>query len=307
MSLRYTAVSACDNGSPSGLSETNLVVGKVWNPNSRMQSTTERAYVYSDGVFSLLELGNVFNSQAMGVGEGNVIVGTATPPSRRGVNGWVYDNGNISWIQGFGGTVVMPRATNGKIHVGQANLPRMTTRAFKHENGITTDLGTLGGPAAIAEAVNASGTICGQSRIKNETFQMVAFIYKDSKMTALPGLSEKGSSWAYGINDNDEVVGLSEGPNGRQVVKWVNEKVNVITPGHGYAGDINNSGHMVGSTGNPGNAFVHDGQKLYDLNEITSGLDGWQLNTANRINNAGCIVATGLKNNRFKTFILIPE
>ena len=311
MSLKYTAtlISGGDQIALLGLSETNLVVGKTFKrPGSgQLQSATERAFAWSDGTLTNIDVGPSFNSTAHSVGENNVIVGTGTPSSRFGVFGWVEENGVVSRLDGLGGTNTMPVATNGRVHCGQANLPNRVSRAVKWENGACVDLGTLGGPGAMATAINKKGNVVGSSRETSSNMNMVAFIFKDGKMTALPKLSPS-RNWAYGINDNDDVVGTSD----VSAVKWMNgaDKPVVLVSGNStsQAMDINNSGVVVGSTGgNPGFAFVHDGKSLYNLNDITEGLNGISLVVARNINNQGCITAYGFDNKyNMVGFILVP-
>lgn len=306
MSLKFTAVSLGECVSISGLSESNLAVGKRWTFNPRgSTASSERALVYSDGVLTGINVGPCFNSQATGVGAGNVIVGTGTNPNMFGVFGWVEENGVVTRLEGLGGSNVMPAATNGKVHAGSANLPSRVGRAVKWENGQCVDLGTVGGPASTGSAINNNGSVTGASRARTQNMQMVAFLHKDGKMTALPGLTENLSSWGYGINDNDEVVGMSQGPSGNTAVKWVKGKPVSLCGGSAF--DINNNGFVVGCAGNPGFAFLHDGTSLYNLNDITEGLDGVVLQSANRINEQGCVAAVGFdKSARLRGYLLIP-
>ena len=307
MSLKYlaTPISGGDQIALLGLSETNLVVGKTFKKASagQLQSASERAFAWSDGTLTSIDIGPSFNSTANSVGENNVIVGTGTNPSRFGVFGWVEENGVVSRLDGLGGTNTMPVATNGKVHCGQANLPNRVSRAVKWENGTCVDLGTLGGPGAMASAVNIKGNIVGSSRETTSNMNMVAFIVKDGKMTALPKLSPN-RNWAYGVNDNDDVVGTSDS----SAVKWVNGADKPVVLATGQAMDINNSGLVVGSTlGSPGFAFVHDGKSLINLNDVTEGLNGISLAVARNINNQGCITAYGF-DSRYNMlgFLLIP-
>jgi len=307
MSQRYIAT-PIGNGEQIallGLSETNLVVGKTFKrPGAgQLQSASERAFAWSDGTLTSIDVGPSFNSTAHAVGENNVIVGFGTNPSRFGVFGWVEENGLVSRLDGLGGTNIMPVATNGKVHCGQANLPNRVSRAVKWENGICVDLGTLGGPGASATAINKKGSIVGSSRETTTNMNMSAYIVRDGKMVALPKLSPR-LNWAYGINDNDDVVGSSDS----SAVKWVNGEDKPVVLASGQAMDINNSGLVVGSTlGSPGFAFVHDGKSLINLNDVTEGLNGISLAVARNINNQGCITAYGFDDRgNMKGFILTP-
>ena len=100
MSLKYVAtpIGNGDNVALVGLSETNLVVGKTFKKagSGQLQSATERAFAWSEGTLTNIDVGPSFNSTAHSVGENNVIVGTGTNPSRYGVFGWVEENGVAS-------------------------------------------------------------------------------------------------------------------------------------------------------------------------------------------------------------------
>ena len=307
MSLKYlaTPISNGEQIALLGLSESNLVVGKTYKKAGagQLQSASERAFAWSDGTLTSIDVGPSFNSTAHSVGENNVIVGTGTNPSRFGVFGWIEENGVVSRLDGLGGTNVMPVATNGKIHCGQANLPNRVSRAVKWENGTCVDLGTLGGPGASATAINKKGSIVGSSRETTTNMNMSAYIVRDGKMVALPKLSPR-LNWAYGINDNDDVVGSSDG----SAVQWVNGGDKPVVLASGQAMDINNSGMVVGSTlGSPGFAFVHDGKSLINLNDVTEGLSGISLAVARNINNQGCITAYGFDSKyNMVGFLLVP-
>lgn len=296
-----------DNVALVGLSETNLAVGKSFKKASagQLQSASERAIVWAEGVLTQIDVGQCFNSQAMSVGDGNVIVGTATNPNRWGVFSWVEENGVVSRLDGLGGSNIMVEDTNGKLHCGQANLPTRVARAVKWENNQCIDLGTLGGPAALARAVNRKGSVVGSSRTSASAFTMSAFIHKDGKMTALPK-NDTLHAHAYGVNDQDDVVGAVAG--GWKPAKWEKaEKLVVLSDSQGQAFDVNNQGIVVGSIGNPGLAFVHDGKALQFLNDITEGLNGVSLAVARRINDSGCITAHGFDNKyNMVGFLLIP-
>lgn len=308
MSLKYRAVGVGQNGAPAGISDFNVLVGTVRDPKAKMTAPTERAFTGTEDYFTLVPVQNMFNSQGTCISADNVIAGTATPPSKFGVNGWIYENESINYIPNtFGGNVTMVRATNGKVTVGGANNARRVMTPFKFENGVMTDLGSLGGPGGEARAVNSAGAIVGQSRIDDKTFVMNGFLWKAGKMTRLPAIKANGSAWAYGVNDSDVVVGQADSDSSRVPVKWVDGKPVALSNDFGAALDINNAGVAVGSFGSGiPSAFAHDGQKLYNLNDITEGLDGFQLMSATGINSLGCICAMGMKNGDTKAFILSP-
>jgi|GEM_PF-1368429 len=84
-------------------------------------------------------------------------------------------------------------------------------RPFRWQNGTMSDLGTLGGdsvrPDHRAQAINNSGDIAGRSYTAGGAAH--AFLW-DGGMTDLGVLSGGTQSWAFGINEDDVVVGTSD-------------------------------------------------------------------------------------------------
>ena len=284
-----------DGVSGADINDNGLVVGISGN-----STATQKAFVASGGVVTIIPVSG-YNSQALAVGPDNEVIGTGTTPDRYGVFGWKHENNQLTVIPGLGGNVVMPRDTNGTVIVGQANLATRQGRAFRHENGKTEDLGTLGGPAAVAQAVNASGAIVGQSRISASVMTMRPFIWQNGVMSAL-GASGSGNAWCYGVNDNNVGVGQDAG----SAVMYEGNKTTVLSGGQGMAFAINNKGIAVGQVGNPGTAMAWANGKAINLNDASTGLDGFVLLSAKSINNHDQIVAYGMKNSGFATFVLEP-
>jgi len=74
------------------------------------------------------------------------------------------------------------------------------------------DLSTLGGTISLAYGLNDRGSVVGFSSLPGDA-SFHAFLWREGKMTDLGTLSPADPvpfSAAYSINDNDEVVGLSE-------------------------------------------------------------------------------------------------
>lgn len=174
-----------------------------------------------------------------------------------------------------------------------------------------------------ARAINNSGAIAGRSGNPYNAAQNGAFVWTSGgSITWLGDLgSPSGSghtSYAYGINDTREVVGMSTSPrtNGYEAYLW--------SPGAGMAalGDlpgglfdsraygINNSRQVVGagfSSFGP-EAFIWDGVNgMVSLNTLLLGAPGWWLVEARDINNHGQIVGWGLNpSGGTEAFLLTP-
>jgi probable HAF family extracellular repeat protein len=125
-----------------------------------------------------------------------------------------------------------------------------------------TDLGTLGGTFGRAWGINNNGSVVGYATLAGDT-ALHAFLWRKGVMTDLGTLAGSDTlpySVAFSINDNDEVVGLSETsvPDPQNTcgdslvclpVLWQNGVITALpTLGgtNGQASAINNRGQVVG-------------------------------------------------------------
>ncbi|MGI5819225.1 MAG: hypothetical protein ACOX9R_14145 [Armatimonadota bacterium] len=148
-----------------------------------------------------------------------------------------------------------------------------------------TDLGTLGGDAGQALAVNQSGQVVGWSRLPGtDTFH--AFLWDNGNMTELGTLEAGGNSQASGINSQGVICGTSDvaGANQRafRYAGGQMEDIGALSPWvNAAAMDINDAGDIVGDASN--HAFIwRDGQ----IQEMpTPEESGW----ATAVNSRGTI------------------
>ena len=80
--------------------------------------------------------------------------------------------------------------------------------AFSWQNGVMTDLGTLGGIGSGAYGINNNGQIVGESQ--NATGSYHAFLWQSDVMTDLGTLPGGTVSGAFGINNNGQIAGYSQ-------------------------------------------------------------------------------------------------
>ena len=153
------------------------------------------------------------------------------------------------------------------VYFGLAGLTNGTqTRAYLWEDGVMQDLGTLGGPDAVALFVNERGQVAG-------------FSYTNSTLNPVTGLpTTHPFVWTKETGMKD--LGSLGGSLG-----WANSE----------SGGFNNRGEMIGISNVAGDMIAHpflwDGEKLIDLNTATIGGNPV---TANEISDAGEVIGTAV-------------
>jgi probable HAF family extracellular repeat protein len=112
-----------------------------------------------------------------------------------------------------------------------------------------TNLGNLGTPGGGALAINDLGHVAGFSNLTNGGQH--AFLWNSkSGMRDLGTLPGGNQSYAYGMNDSDQVVGVSLGQTGVFPFLWTKgigmQNLGGLGGDGGYAYSINRSGQVVG-------------------------------------------------------------
>jgi probable HAF family extracellular repeat protein len=184
--------------------------------------------------------------------------------------------------------------------VGWSETAPGIRRAFIWKDGMTTDIGTLGGPSSGASAINNGGVVVGGS--KTAAGEVHAFRWKNGVMKDLGNMGGQFSE-ATGVNNLGQIVGLVGPPPDAEgeeqdittAFLWSNGVTTDLglCCRRGLATDINGDGIIVGKWGLPGgeitpeaDAWVWEAGVLTFLPEPPSGAFS-VLSGANAINGVG--------------------
>jgi len=146
--------------------------------------------------------------------------------------------------------------------------PARARRPVLWQDGVITDLGSLGGVAGNARAINSHGQVVGQSTLVSGDVH--GFIWEGGEMTDL-GTLGGNFSVGDGINNHGQVVGGSKVATGEE------------------------------------HAFVWYRGLMTDLNAVISADAGWIVTEATSINSSGEIVGFGIINGQTHAILLAPN
>jgi probable HAF family extracellular repeat protein len=247
-------------------------------------SGPERAFLYTNGVMQDLGTLGVQPigawSEAYAINRSGQVVGTSTLATSTAYNHAVLYSGSSKQDLGsLGGTTYNSSAfgiNNVGVVVGESEVTGLVnTHAFCYSNNIMTDLQTLpGGSYSRANAVNDSGVIVGEAdTLAGAGTSIHAFVCSNGPGT-MQDLGTLGGSQssANAINSAGRIVG--------------------------YAVDSNNVSR----------AFLYDGAKMVDLNNLIPPGSGFtNLESAVGINDAGQIAGYGqFGDGVYHAFLLTP-
>jgi probable HAF family extracellular repeat protein len=172
--------------------------------------------------------------------------------------------------------------------------------ALQFLNYSVTDLGTLGGTESTAYAINNAGQIVGYSTLIDSTNGSThAFLYSGGKIIDLGTFTNNDGSvyldtYAYGINDQGQIVGYASSSDGSTHAFLFDgssmiDLGTVVDSSYSQARSINDDGKVVGfyyqADNSVYNAFLYSNGTLGKISEL-----GSSTSYAYAINSGGTIV-----------------
>jgi probable HAF family extracellular repeat protein len=239
-------------------------------------AASSQAFTYVGGTLTNIHpfvAGDYPESEGVAINDQGVVGGNVRFMAGESNNGFIYRNGTVEYIGTFGGDYSPLAALNNQgVAAGYAAFAGPaggTFHAYTYANGTLQDLGTLGGANSAATDINDLGQVAGWSAITGSGLH--AFLYSGGGMINLGTLGGSEAA-ANALNDDGFVVGYS---------------------------------FLAG--GGPGtHAFLYADGELLDLNTLVDIEGGWQLTTAQDINDAGQILGTACRNGSCTSVLLSP-
>jgi probable HAF family extracellular repeat protein len=197
----------------------------------------------------------------------------------------------------------------GKYIVGTGSSSTYQPRCFSwSRSGTAVDLGTLGGDACIANAVNDAGQIAGQSNVVpgNPTH---AFLSTGGIMRDLGTLPGGGFSRLTGLNSAGHGVGQSDVANGvLHAVYWDGDQWVDLGDTTREATGINDFDDVVGVAviDYTGRAFLYRAGEFAWLDQLVDNGAGWSFDDSAYIDNGRVIIGVGTYQGNYHMYKLVP-
>ena len=269
----YSAGTVTDLGSLGGTNQYALSINSSGQIVGFASVTNGvRAFLYKNGALTNLGAMGGLNSYAYGINDSGQIVGFID--TTNGARAYFYENGNSTNLGTLGGADSYAYGVNNSnLVVGSSMTASTATHAFLWQNGGLTNLNAListnaGWVLNDARGINNAGKIVGWGVTNN---QEQAFLFNGGQVTKIGTLPGATNSFAFGINNSNQVVGAST---------------------------LSNS---------TSRAFVWANGTLTDLNSLLPAGFNWDIREARGVNDKGQIVGWGVTNGQEHAFILSPN
>jgi probable HAF family extracellular repeat protein len=272
------------NGYAFGVDDSGVVVGSssVTLPDGAGTLTEYHPVVWTLGVptdlRTLVTVGEAGGLEsALDITAWGTIVGGSVEPTLGVQRGYIFQDGAVTDLGALNGSPTgrtYPARINAReVVVGGSESTNGYDHAFRWARGTMTDLHLLGGIAgrtSRAFDVNRFGTVCGTADFTDDSFDSrTAAVWLGQEVIDLGHLGG-GEAWAAGLNDLGVVVGSSFVPGGSSTAfRWQDGVV----------------------------------QQLGDLIDPASG---WQLSSAEDVDNDGRIVGIGVHGGTVRPYVLTP-
>jgi probable HAF family extracellular repeat protein len=305
---------------PWRINDVGQVIGRGYRESS--PRSEHHAFLWQNG--TTIDLGTLGGdrSYAWGINNlGQVVGASVTSSGFR--HPYLWQNGVMTDLGTYGSdnsSMAIGINNNGQV-VGwsyQTAYPpyghptAFTNHAVLWQNGGITDLGVLSGDnASSAYTINDLGQVFGSS-FKYDTSNSIQslFRWQNGAMTNLGNIDS--NAFINSINNQGLAVGeLYEGYNGSAFLWQNGTTTNLDSLGGTFASayDVNEAGTVVGysdTNNGSGSAVMWRNGQIFNLNNLLQPNSGWQLISANGINNNGQIVGIGDFNGQRKGFLLTP-
>ncbi len=286
--------------------------GEVVGEASIAYDLETHAFVYRQG--QMLDLGTLGGtySTAVAINNAGQIAGNAYLAGDLESRPFLCQQGVMTNLGTLGGSYSSAKALNSNgVVVGDSLIAGdAVTHAFLWRDGLMTDLGTLGGSRSSAMALNDAGQVVGEAYTTHD-LQTHAFLYQAGVMTDLGTLGGTFSS-AKAINNLGQVIGDSTTAQDAASHGFIYSGgvlTDLGTLGGSYCSPtaLNNRGQVVGQAADATEAtfpFRWQDGAMQNLNSLLPPDSGWELWSADGINDAGQIFGYGLYQGQFSWYLL---
>lgn len=263
------------------------------------------------------ERGRLFDTEAFGLNDVGQVVGRGFTQTRAGTvsQGFVWRGGAMQRLTGAN-----TEAESSAIAINNAgNVVGLATtggvlRATVWLQGHPVPVGPATDNLAVAIDINERDQVVGYA--VGNTTPATAFSWQAGVTTLLPGLAANAPTYARGLNDKGQVVGVASDGLRYDAVTWIGGAVQRL-PGvaaafESVAMDLNNAGQVVGykrdSEVGETTAMLWMNGSAFEANTLPGVAGtGWRITNANDVNDAGAITGLALDSSgRGHAFLLSP-